>query len=416
MSLPSALGAVCYEAETTFGENTSTFSIRLNHQGEVDASGLEQARIECNNVQQYLQGGDMSFIGVKGGSFKLRLYLPGHGSTTAGSMSSTAIPTLLGYVVGDSMTGPSGTTFTGGTASVPTTTASGTFTAGMLVRGGLAKVGNTAADGRASGQFAAVASHSATTMTLLTAFPGAPTNGDVLYSTEMVHTVELPSSTKISMTGLRFLLQTANQQYECHGCYARSYSLTMGVNGEPPMIEIDFGVSWFIPVAPTFPSAVSVQTFNPAPSGGGNTSWFFQAQGTVTRATRTIRSFAVNVSVNNLPQVGPGGADQYQVVIGCVRGPARISVTWTEDAGAASTTPQVNTDWENTTAKHGLLTLSSATGSAMAVYFPKMIPMDKRPVQFADGGVNRVRYTYSAHADETRATDLLASAMRIAFA
>jgi len=412
MSRPSALGALCYEAESTFGENTSTFATRLNHQGAIDASGLEHAKIECGNVQQILQGGDAPITGIKGGSFKTKFYLPGHGSTTASTMSATAIPTLLGYVFGGVSLGPTGTTFTGGTASVPTTTSSATYTAGQLIRGGLPVIGNTASDGRGSGQFAVVASHSGTTLTLLNALPGAPTNGDVCYSTETVYINEVTST----MTGLRFLLQTWNMEYECHGCYAKSATLTVGINGELPMIEIEWGVSWWTYSTATFPSAVTVQTFNPSPGGGANASWFFQAQGTVTRATRTVRSFSITVALNNLPQIGVGGADVAQIYTSCVRGPAKVSVSWTEDAATATTTPQTETDWTNSTAKHGLLTVSSGTGSALAFYFPKMFPSGNKPVQFDDGSINRVRYTYTCHGDETRATDLLASCMRIGFA
>lgn len=415
MSRPSALGAVCYESESAFGENVSTFSIRLNHQGMVDASGLEQAKLACGNVQQLLQGGDSPIVGIKGGSFRTKFYLCGHGSTTSGSTTATAIPTILGYALGTSgVSAAAGTTFTGGTASVPTTTASGTFAAGSLCRGGLPIVGNTASDARASGQFAAILSHVTTTLTLLTAFPGAPTNGDVLYSAEMVYLNELPSSTAI--TGLRFLLQTANMEYECHGCYARSATFAVGVDGSLPTLEIEWAVAWWTYSTATFPSAVSVQTFPAAPGGGGNTSWFFQAKGTATRATRTVRSWSVSTALGNIPLVGPGGADQYQIITGAVRGPAKTTVTWTEDAQTATTTPTTETDWTNTTAKHGLLTLSSATGSAMAFYFPNLWPAEKKPVQFNDGGINRVKYTYDARADSTQATDLLASAMRIAFA
>lgn len=151
-------------------------------------------------------------------------------------------------------------------------------------------------------------------------------------------------------------------------------------------------------------------------AGGARSSFFFNAYGTATAAYRTIRSLSVSYGVNNIPVIGPGGVNTYQTILGCVRGPVDIGVDWVEDATAATATPQSNTDWTATTASHALYTLGTTAGSAMAVYFPNLIPTGNNGVQFSDGGVNRVKRSYKARADETRATDLLASAMRIAFA
>jgi hypothetical protein len=409
------MGAICFEAESSFGENVSTFATgRLAHQGMVDTSGLEQAMIECGNVQQHLQGKDAPIVGVMGGGFKTKLYLCGHGSTTAGATSATNVPTLMGLALGSSgVSAASGTTATGGTASVPTTTASGTFTAGSLARFGTGIAGSTAADGRGSGQWAAIASHVTTTMTLLNALPGAPNNGDVIYSAEMVYLSELPTSTAI--TGMRGLLQTNNQQYEVHGCWAKSITFAIDLAGGLPTYEVDWGTSWFKPVSTTFPSAVTMQTFQPAPAGG-NTSWFFQDYGTVTRNTVTARSWSLTVGLNNIPLVGPGGVNQYQVNVGAVRGPAKAQISFVVDAPTASTTPQNETDWAQVaTAKHGLLGLSSGIGTSFAVYAPRMFPAGSKFIQRDDGGINRVRYTYDCTADSSRSTDQLASAVRFAF-
>jgi hypothetical protein len=135
---------------------------------------------------------------------------------------------------------------------------------------------------------------------------------------------------------------------------------------------------------------------------------------TATRATRSVRSFGINVALNNIPIEGVGGVDQYQKVVGCKRGPATITVEWTEDAPATTTSPQVATDY--TTTAHGLITWSNSAGSAMGAYFPKMVMVGNMPFQMNDGGINRLKYTYRALADETQTTNILASAMRIAFA
>ena len=408
MSLPSALSSISYAAESSWGENVTTFGTRLAIVGApVDASGLEQVKLDTQRVSQYAQGGEAHAVGFRGGSFKIKMWLCGHGSTTSGATSATALPTLLGYVIGGGPgSPPSGTTLTGGTATVPTTTASGTFTAGQLCR-----IGSNA-DTRGNGQFYAVSSHVTTTLTLLNAMAGSPTNGDVLYSAETIYTNELPSTADI--TGLRFLLQTANLQYECHGCWARNYTLSVPVNGELPSIEIEFGVSWWTYSSATFPSTTSPDNFTPAPAGGGGSSFFFNTKGTATRATRSVRSFGINVALNNIPIEGVGGVDQYQKVVGCKRGPATITVEWTEDAPATTTSPQVATDY--TTTAHGLITWSNSAGSAMGAYFPKMVMVGNMPFQMNDGGINRLKYTYRALADETQTTNILASAMRIAFA
>lgn len=409
MSRPSALGTICYASESSWGEDVTTFGTRLPIANQVDASGLEQSLIETNRTVQMLNGGTFAAVGTMGGSFRTRFFLAGHGSTTSGATSATSLPTLLGYVFGGGPGSPAaGSTFTGGTATAPTTTASATFTAGQLCRGG------AFGDGRAAGRFAAILSHVTTTMTLLTAFAGAPTNGDVLYSAETVYASELPSSSAI--TGLRFLLQTANMEYECHGCWPKSVTISIPVNGELPTIEIEWGVSWWRHSTATFPSATSVDAFTPAPSGGAQFSAFFNAYGTATAATRTIRSLSISYGMNNIPVVGPGGVNQYQTITGCVRAPADISVEWVEDATTATASPQSNTDFTATTASHMLITTNATAGTAMGIYFCNLIPTGMNGVQFSDNGINRVKRMYKARADETRATDLLASAFRIAFA
>lgn len=416
MSRPSVLGAICYEVEASFAENVSTFATsRLPVQGAVDASGLTQAMIECGTVQQMLQGGGEPIVGVMGGSFKTKFYLPGHGSATSGAMSATDIPTLLGYALGGSSLGPTGTTATAGSTTTSiNTTASGTFTGGQFFRAGTGVVGGTAADGRGSGQFNIVSTHVTTVLTPLIATVGALNAADVIYSAETVYTAELASST--AMTSIRALLQTANMEYECHGCYAKAVTFSgIGVDGQIPTVDIEWGVAWFKYSTATFPSAVSMTDFTPAPSGGANSLFFFQTKGTSTRATRTIRNFGVTCNLNTIATMGPAGVNQYQVVIGAVRGPAKITVTWSEDAPTATTTPQTETDWTATTAQHAMLQLSGTAGSAMAFYWPNMRPMGNKPVQINENGINRHRYTYSCQADTTRATDLLASAMRIGF-
>ena len=76
----------------------------------------------------------------------------------------------------------------------------------------------------------------------------------------------------------------------------------------------------------------------------------------------------------------------------------------------------MTTDFAATTASHALWTSNTTAGQSIGVYMPNLIPTGANGVQFDDGGINRVRRQYKARADETRATDLLASALRIGFA
>jgi len=408
----AALGFLAYEAESTFGENVSTFTTGISTLAPVDTSGLSHAKVAAGRTVQFLQGGDPHISTVMGGSFKTKHYLCGHGSATSGSMSLTDVPTLLGIILGASSASASGTTFTGGTATAPTTTSSGTFAAGALVRAGTGVAGSTASDTRGSGQVAAISTHATTTLNLLTALPGAPNNADVLHSAEMVYITEAAAT---AITGTRWLLQSANLEYECHGCYPTAIAINgLGPDGSLPSFDVTWGVSWFKYSTATFPSATSPQKFLPAPSGGANYSFFFQTQGTATRSTRTVRSMSISINLGVTPIMGPGGTNQYQVIVGATRTPSSIAWEWVEDAPAATTSPQLETDW--TTTMHGLLTLSATAGSAMGIYSPKLCPMDSKPVQFNDGGLNRVRYRYAAYAGDTTTTDLTASAIRFGFA
>lgn len=409
MSYPSALASVLYAAESSWAETSTTFGTRLPVVGAVDVSGLQQSKIDTMRVVQLAQGGEAQATGFQGGSFKTKFWLAGHGSTTSGAVSATALPTLLAYALGGSSTGPAGTTLTGGTATVPTTTASATFTAGQLCRIG------AHGDTRGNGQFYAITSHVTTSLTLKNAMAASPSNGDVLYSAETVWINELPSTT--SITGIRMTAKTANLQYNMHGCWARSISFVVPVNGELPSVEIEWGVSRWTYGNATFPDTTTPDSFTPAPGGGGGSSFFFNAYGTATRATRSVRANSnttLTVALNNIPIMGPGGNTASQNIVGCQRGPANITFEWVEDAPTVTTSPQLETDFE--TISHGLLTMSNTAGTAMGLYMPKMVPIGDKPVQFSDGGINRLRYRYACRADETQTTNLLASAVRIGFA
>lgn len=407
MSNPSALGAICYEAESAWGEDVTTFStFRLPVLDAVDASGLEHAKDGPGRVEQYRTAGSQHVLMTMGGSFKMKLDLTGHGSTMVGSPTLEQIETFLGIVFGNvALSASASTTLTGGTAAVPTTTASGTFSAG-----GLCRIG-ALGDGDGDGQMYAIGTHVTTTLTLLGALNGAPVNGAVLYPVAQIYPSSSPTST--SITGTRFLLQTANLMYECHGCYPTAVSFSGLNTGERPQIEITWGVSWWRYSTATFPSAVTSDQFNPAPVAAG--SFNVQTVGTTTRNARSVRGVSIDYTLGVEPLLGPGGVNAYQKIVGAVRTNDSIKITWTEDADAATTTPVLPGYGTATNSKYIVYSLSATDGSAVGFKFPKVC-IDSVGVQKADGNINRITCSGMAYTGDTTTSALTLAAMILGFA
>jgi hypothetical protein len=407
MSRHASFGTVLYSAESSWAEASGTPSIRLPVLDAVDLSGFKQSKIEPGRVVQRLNDGTAKVSGPQSGEFKIKLHLAGHGSATSGATSLTSVPTLLAYVFGASaVSAASGTTSGSGTATVPVTAASGTFTAGSLCRIGVP------GDARGEGAFAAIATHITTSLTLLTAVGGAPTGTDIVHSAETVSAVEAVSTA--TLTGLRFLLMTGNLQVIARGCYASGVSFSGLGAGEVPMIEITFKASTWEFSAQTFPSATSMETFTPAINA--RSTMFLAAVGTATRAVRTFRSFSLSYDLGIVEVIGPTGVSAYQNIVGAVRGPATIKVEWVEDADAATASPVLAGYWDGTTEYHLLLSLNNVAGAAMGMYFPRLLTADDRPTSMADANINRVKIAFQAHTGPTTTTDLTASAFRMGFA
>lgn len=406
MANPSALGAICWEAESSWAEDVTTFATdRVAVLDRVDASGLTHEKLEPLRVVQYRNDGTPYILGTMGGSFKTRMWLTGHGSTMVGSPSIGAHENLLALAFGSSadLSASASTTLTGGTAAVPTTTASGTFDAG-----GLCRVG-TLGDGDGDGQFYKIATHTTTTLTLIGALRGAPANGAVLYPVVQIYGPESPTSTAI--TGTRFLLQTANLQYECHGCFPMSVAF-QGMNaGEAPSIEITWGVSWWRYSTATFPSAVTstAASFNPGAIASGSLN--IQDVGTTTRNERTLmRSVSLEHTLGIEVLTGPGGVNQYQKIIGARRTPDMVRLIVTEEADAATTTPVTPVYGTASTFKHIEWTGSTADGSAFGFAMPRAC-VTNVAVQKMDQNLNRLTTEYRGHTGSTTTSNLTLAAI-----
>jgi len=407
MSRSPRLGAALYETESSWGENTSTFGTRLRTIGVLDCSKLEQQKLNPDRTVQFRNEITPGVNGIMGGEFTVRMTLTGHGATTAGAISLSALETLLGLVVGNVAAAGTNTTGAGtGTASAPGVAAASGGTAGALARFG------ALGDGRANGQFAALSSHATSVMTLLTELPANMNNGDVVYNPAIVYPTELPTSNDITST--RWLLQGANQEHEAHGCYPKRAVWSGFGPGEEPMVDITFGTSWWKPVATSFPTATSVQTYAHAPVAAG--SFFMADQGTATRsgATYNIRSFSLTIDLGIVELRGPGGVNASQVVTGCKRVPDRISGEFVVDAEDAATAPALGAKWLANTPQHILYSWSVADTTAGAVYLPYVVPDGPRPTQFDLDGLNRTRFRFRAGTDASKSTALERAAYRFA--
>lgn len=409
MSRPSALGAVCYEPESTFGENVTTYSIRLPTIGAVDASGLMQEKLTPDRTVQLRNEITPGVNGVIGGEFSTKFFLTGLGSTANAAITLNALATLLGKVFGNAAAAftAANTTLAGaGSASAPTTTAANGAVAGSLVRIGALN------DGRGGGQFYGVVTHTTSVLTLLNAMLGGGINGDIVYNPACVFPSEAPTSNDI--TSLRFLLQTANLEVECHGVYPKSVTIT-GLNpGEEPSIEIRWGVAWWAFSTATFPSAVSVQTFPHAVVAAG--SFFMNTFGTATRVVRNIRSFALTYNLSVIELKGPGGINQYQPVVGCKRGVDTVALEWVEDADANTLTPDLAGKWDGNSAFSIVYSASCADGSALGFKFPYCVPDGPKPTQAGVDNLNRIRWRMRCGSDNTKSTDRERAVMVMALA
>lgn len=395
VSNPSTLGALCYEVESSasaWGEDVTTFSTRRLSTIGPPQLKLTHASESAGRLEQYRSAGSQHVKMTQSGELTFTLDLAGNGSTMVGSPSISAVCTFLGAAIGNvALSASASTTLTGGTAAAPTTTASGTFSAG-----GLCRVG-ALGDGDGDGQMYSILTHATTTLNLRGALNGAPVNGAVLYPVVQIYPYTSPTA-NVGITGMRFLVQSANLHYECHGCWLKSYSLNNLNTGGRPQITLTFGISWWRHSTATFPSAVTTDQFNPAPNAGGSVN--VQVVGTTTRNARSVRDFTVTVTRNVAELKGFEGVNQYQTTIGARHLGDDVSVSWTEDADANTASPVLPGYWDGTSSYYMVATLNSVDGKAVGLAFNKLCFSGDKPTQ-VPGDVNRIAITASAYASDT---------------
>jgi len=399
-------GAITYEIESAWGENIgTTATLRLPVVGTVNTSGLRHPKIDPDRTTQRRNELTPWILGTMEGTFTTRLYLTGHGSSVQGAVSATGTETLLGYVFGNSAVSSSaGTTASGGTATAFTTAAANGFVAGAI---GVLGIAN---DGRGNGQPFVVASHAANSLTSLVTMDAAPSGTDLVRSGTMVYNSESPTATTIQ--SLRFLLQTANLQYLCHGCVATGVAFSPFKAKQVPYIDVTWAVSWWEYKTSTFPSATATETFMPAPIAGG--SVFMNTVGTTTRVKYAARDFTVDYKLGVELLEGPGGVSPYQTITGAVRTPDEISVSFVGDADAATLTPVLPGLGTGTNQQHILYGFSPTEQKQVSFYWPNVHTNDVG-TQMQDGNINRLKYAGRAGTGTTTTSELTMSAQRMYF-
>lgn len=405
-SKSSALGALLYATESAFGETTTTTGTRLRPIGPVTVD-LQHPGQKIDILKQRPNEGVAYVRMPMSGTISFTVNLTGPGATSVGAAPASALATLLGTVFGTTGTGlATSDTTTGGTAAIPTMTGATGVTAGGMVR--IGAKGDAACDG----QWVAVGTHAGSNLTLLTAAPGAPANGAVVYSSRMVYPSQA-AGTYETVASVRFRYQSAQQQYVLHGCYPTAAEFGIEV-GSIPTVKLTYACAWWETVNATFPDATAVQDFGAAPVAGG--SMFINAVGTTTRATVVARSVSMTVGLNNVGEPGVGGVDEHQVIVGCNRGPGQVMVEMVIDSEAAGTDTYgdlFDVSENSRINRHALYSMSIGDGRAVGIYWPNLAMIDK-PVQFDDGGVLRKRIKFEAFTGTVTTSDLTLSPWRLA--
>lgn len=403
----SGIQQVAWEDESSWAEDVDTMTYGLPLAGPVDISGITQDMLDASRVTSRRLAYSKNVLGTWNISFTTTSNLTGHGSTCAGAITATALARLLGDVVlgGRDTTLQAGMTMTGGTATVPTVSSATGFAAGSVVR--LGALG----DGDGEGQFYALSTHAGSALNLLHAMAGAPVNGAVVYSPELVY----PANSACSMTGRRFRILTADLQLVIHGCFPTAISFSGLEPGGRPQVSITWGGSWAEPAAGTFPTTPTADEFNwQPPSAGG--SLFLQDLATTTRAVYGVRSFSLDYQLGVSPVVGGNGVNQYQTITGATRTKDTIMVNVTLDAQGADATPQWWDSFFANTSQHMMYTLHSADGTAVGFYFRNLCWAGRRPSQTSTNDRNTIPLSFRADNHTTTTSDLTLAPMVLALA
>lgn len=398
---PSRLGAVSYEAESSWAEAVTTYGTRLETHGAPVLPSDIQQRVREPIVQQYAEEGKLGVRGVWQGGFTIELALTGHGGTAAGALTETALHTILASHVGSGSVAQVGTTVD----AAPTSSSQFALVGGTVEGNKLIRVG-VLGDTRGNGQFAVV--NNSSTITLLTALDATPDAGDVVYAAQNIYPME--SISMAALTSKRFLFQTANGQWSAHGCFPTNIAFSGLNTAEEPRVSLTYGVSRWAEANETFPDATATAAKDGAVVAAG--SCFLQDYGTVTRQKFSIRNWDLSINMEVTPLMGPGGVDSYQSIVGAVRTRCGASFSLTADAEASGTNT-FNDIYTGTVNQHCLISLSVADGKALGFYFANAV-CTNYVTQIESDGINRRTISFDALTDTTGPTEARAASWNLA--
>ena len=406
-AFPSHLGALLYADEAAHGATSAEYDERLPVANSINdmIAGLTHDKVPRASIRQYVHDASRDALGPQGGQFMVSTYLAGHGSTCATTITGTQVPIFLGRCVGGYSAAGAGTTVATPSSAVQFSVAGGTIAAGGLYRVGASTGGG---DGRGNGEFYAI--NNASTITLLNAMAASASGSDVVYAAELVY----PLETAAVPTSMRFNMLTANQRYGAAGCLPVSMSLTGTNPGEFLRMDTTMQASrWAAESASSFPTAVAMDDFDPAPNCGGNV--FVQVVGTTTRAMRVCRDITVDIDMQRRPLPGLNTAYPYAMHVGYRTVRTGLKISWTEESETAGT-DTLGAMYDAAVNYHIMVTFSSANGSAMGLYIRNAKLVSPRPTQMTTDDLNQKRVTFEAVTGPTVTTDLTASAWCMAFA
>lgn len=395
----SGTQTLAFEAETAWGENVATMTHGLQLCAPVDFSGIGHDMIAPERVLARRLAGSKGIPGPYSNlSISFSCYLTGHGAATTGAVTPNALYTLIGRTIGASAAAASSGTTLGvsaGTATVPLTVASSTISSGAVVR--IGALGD--ADG--GGQHYLVSDHPSTSLNLLNDMLSAGVSGGVVYNTAMAYAAD----SSCALTGTRFRIQSADQQYILHGGFPTSFTITNLGPGEVPKVNFTWQFSWAEPVSSTFPTTPNAEEYSPSPNVADG-SYHLQSVGVTTRALVSPRSLSIDYTLSVVPIMGGSGINAYQVITGATRGKDKITCSMTVDAAGASATPTYWDEWLSNPYKTLVATLNSKPTQAVGIVMKNLVYTGRRPSQTNMNGRNGVPLQFESLASALTGNDL----------
>lgn len=305
----AAVSALKVIVESTFATDATTspgissFTFVPANEGTAQVTITEDELDPNYAVQRRVQGRE-KVLGKKSATLKFTMNLAPTG--TAAAASVTAITSALGIMLKATMgaeTLGTGTTFTGGTAIVPTVTSASGITAGGWI-------GWSNASGIV--EWRQVKSISSLSITLTHAFSGAPSNTNVCYGAATYSYTEDPAQS------LQFIVygQNTNDRWLLLGCQAAGgFDIAVDPSGKAlPTITFNFtAANWLTTTATvitgTIPDA-TYSAYNPIVGYAGEFRMFTVGTPTLSTTSRVhVSAITWKPKIAFVPVTSPSGTN-----------------------------------------------------------------------------------------------------------